>query len=336
MMKEIMLGNKAVARGAYEAGVKVVSAYPGTPSTEITENVSQYDEVYAQWSPNEKVALEVAFGASLAGERAMACMKHVGLNVAADPLFTAAYSGVSGGLVIAVADDPGMHSSQNEQDSRYYAKSAHVPMLEPSDSNEALKFTKLAFELSEDYDTPVIVRMTTRTSHSQGICELGERIEASKPYKKNIDKYVMMPAKARPRHVFVESRENKLRLDSSGMDINKIEYKDKEIGIITSGMAYQYVNEAMPGASVLKLGIVHPLPEKLIKEFCANVEKVYVVEELEPFLWESINALGVKLEPRNTGVQGELSVIKVKKAFGIEVDEKELVKDLPVRPPVTL
>lgn len=334
MMKEIMLGNKAVARGAYEAGVKVVSAYPGTPSTEITENVSQYDEVYAQWSPNEKVALEVAFGASLAGERAMACMKHVGLNVAADPLFTAAYSGVSGGLVIAVADDPGMHSSQNEQDSRYYAKSAHVPMLEPSDSNEALKFTKLAFELSEDYDTPVIVRMTTRTSHSQGICELGERIEASKPYKKNIDKYVMMPAKARPRHVFVESRENKLRLDSSGMDINKIEYKDKEIGIITSGMAYQYVNEAMPGASVLKLGIVHPLPEKLIKEFCANVEKVYVVEELEPFLWESINALGVKLEPRNTGVQGELSVIKVKKAFGIEVDEKELVKDLPVRPPV--
>lgn len=333
-MKEIMLGNKAVARGAYEAGVKVVSAYPGTPSTEITENVSVYDEVYAQWSSNEKVALEVAYGAAIAGERAMACMKHVGLNVAADPLFTSAYTGVNGGLVIVVADDPGMHSSQNEQDSRYYAKSAHIPMLEPSDSNEALKFTKLAFEMSESYDTPVLVRMTTRTSHSQGICELGERVEVSKPYKKDIDKYVMMPAKARPRHVYVESRENKMRLDASGMDINNIEYKDKSIGIITSGIAYQYVCDAMPEASVLKLGLVYPLPEKLIKEFCANVDKVYVIEELEPFLWESINALGVKLEPRNTSVQGELSMHKVAQAFGIEVEENDAMKELPVRPPV--
>lgn len=333
-MKEIMLGNKAVARGAYEAGVKVVSSYPGTPSTEITEFVSEYDEVYAQWSPNEKVALEVAFGAAMSGERAMACMKHVGLNVAADPLFTAAYAGVNGGLVVAVADDPGMHSSQNEQDSRYYAKSAHLPMLEPSDSNEALIFTKLAFDLSEQYDTPVIVRMTTRTSHSQSICELSERQEHSKPYKKDIDKYVMMPAKARPKHVLVENRENKMKLDSSGMDINHIEYKDKEIGIITSGVAYQYVSEAMPSVSVLKLGMVYPLPEKLIKEFCANVDKIYVIEELEPFLWENINAMGVKIEPRNTSVQGELSVIKVKHAFGVETDENESVKDLPIRPPV--
>ena len=324
-MKEIMLGNKAVARGAYEAGVKVVSSYPGTPSTEITENISEYNEVYAQWSPNEKVALEVAFGAALSGERAMACMKHVGLNVAADPLFTAAYAGVNGGLVVAVADDPGMHSSQNEQDSRYYAKSAHIPMLEPSDSNEALGFTKLAFDISETYDTPVLLRMTTRTAHSQGICEVGERVETSKPYKKDIDKYVMMPAKARPRHIFVESRENKLKADCSGMSINRIEYKEYSVGIITSGMAYQYVCEAMPNASVLKLGMVYPLPEKLIKEFCANVDKVYVIEELEPFLWESINALGVKLEPRNTSVQGELSVIKVKQAFGLEANDNQPV-----------
>lgn len=333
-MKEIMLGNKAVARGAYEAGVKVVSSYPGTPSTEITEYVSEYDDVYAQWSPNEKVALEVAFGAAMTGERAMACMKHVGLNVAADPLFTAAYSGVNGGLVIAVADDPGMHSSQNEQDSRYYAKSAHVPMLEPSDSNEACAFTKLAFELSEKYDTPVFVRMTTRTSHSQSVCELGEREEHSKPYKKDIDKYVMMPAKARPRHIHVENRENRLRADASGISINHIDYKDNEIGIITAGISYQYVCEALPNASILKLGMVHPLPEKLIKEFCANVDKIYVIEELEPYLWESINALGVKIEPRNTGIQGELSVIKIKEAFGIPVDDQERIKDLPIRPPV--
>ncbi len=333
-MKEIMLGNAAVARGAFEAGCKVVASYPGTPSTEITENASKYEELKTQWSPNEKVALEVAIGSSIAGERSLSCMKHVGLNVAADPLFTVSYTGVNGGLVIAVADDPGMHSSQNEQDSRYYARSAHIPMLEPSDSNEALQFTKLAFELSEEYDTPVFVRMTTRTSHSQGICDLGDRKEVSYPYEKNINKYVMIPGKARPRHVEVEKRENRLKADCENFAINNITYNDKKIGIITGGISYQYTKEAMPNASVLKLGMAYPLPYNMIKEFCETCEKVYVVEECEPFLQDAIMAMGIQIEKRVFGYQGELSTYDVKKAFGIPASENEAMTDLPMRPPV--
>lgn len=333
-MEKIMLGNAAVARGAYEAGVKVVAAYPGTPSTEITEYASGYEEIKTQWSPNEKVALEVAIGASIAGERAMACMKHVGLNVAADPLFSVAYAGVNAGLVIAVADDPGIHSSQNEQDSRFYARSAHVPMLEPSDSDEALQFVKLAYELSERYDMPVFVRMMTRTSHSQGKVQLGERVEVSKPYQKNISKYVMMPAKARPRHVDLEKREKRLKEDCNHLPINTIIYQDKKLGIITSGMAYQYATEALPEASVLKLGMVYPLPEDLIREFCAQVDQVYVVEELEPYFQDAIAAMGIPIQKRLFSVQGELSTSKVRKAFGLPVEEKNQRDDLPVRPPV--
>ena len=261
--KKIMLGNEAIARGAYEAGVKVSAAYPGTPSTEISENIVKYQEIYAEWSPNEKVAMEVAIGASISGVRALASMKHVGVNVASDPLYTISYAGVGGGLVLVAADDPGLYSSQNEQDTRCVARAALVPVIEPSDSAEAKEFMKFAYEISEKYDTPVIVRTTTRLSHSQGVVELGERTEpADKPYTRNPAKYVMMPANAKGRHVYVEERMKRLSEDGADFPINRAEYRDTSIGFITSGIPYQYVREACPDASVLKLGMVHPLPKK--------------------------------------------------------------------------
>lgn len=293
--KVLMLGNEAFARGAYEAGCKVSVAYPGTPSTEISENIVKYDEIYSEWSPNEKVAMEVAIGASIIGVRALASMKHVGLNVAADPLFTASYIGVTGGLVIIVADDPGLYSSQNEQDTRAVARAAKIPVIEPADSNEAKEFTKFAFELSEKYDTPVIVRSTTRLSHSQGLVELNDRLEIEdKPYVRNATKNVMMPGNAKNRHLAVESREIALINDSCDFPINTVEYNDRKIGVITSGIPYQYVKEALPEASVLKLGIVNPLPRKLIEEFASKVDKLYIVEELDPIIEEQVKSWGIK------------------------------------------
>ena len=293
---KLMLGNEAIARGAFEAGVKVSSAYPGTPSTEISENLAKYDEVYTEWAPNEKVALEVAIGASYSGVRSLACMKHVGLNVASDPLYTFAYTGVNGGSVIVVADDPGLASSQNEQDTRMIARSSHVPVLEPSDSQEAKDFIKFAYEISEKYDTPVILRTTTKLSHSQSLVSIEDRIvPEDKPYERDMRKTVMMPASAILRHVKVEERENKLSEDCSSFDINKIEILDSKIGFITSGIYYQYVKEACPNASVLKLGLVNPLPKKLIEEFISKVDKVYVIEELEPVIEEQIKSWGLSV-----------------------------------------
>ncbi len=334
--KIIMLGNEAIARGAYEAGVKVSSAYPGTPSTEISENLSKYDEVYTEWAPNEKVALEVAFGASLSGVRSLACMKHVGLNVASDPLYTFAYTGVNGGNVIVVADDPGLASSQNEQDTRMIARSAHVPVLEPSDSQEAKDFVKIAFEISEKYDTPVILRTTTKLSHSQGIVELNDRVEVSdKVYERNVRKYVMMPASAIGRHVVVEDRENRLQNDSVNFSFNKVSYNDTKIGFITSGIAYQYVKEVCPNASVLKLGLVNPLPKKLIEEFCKKVETVYVFEELEPVIEEQIRSWGINVVGKELFTkQGEYSASMLKKVL-YKKDDKVFDKvETPNRPPI--
>ena len=335
-MKKLMLGNQAVARGAYEAGVAVATAYPGTPSTEITEFIAKYDDIYAEWSPNEKIALEVAIGASLAGARAIVSMKHVGLNVAADPLFTASYAGVNGGLVIVVADDPGMHSSQNEQDSRFYAKSAHVPMLEPSDSQEAKDYIKLAFELSESYDTPVIVRLTTRVAHSQSMVELAEpQPIALKEYVRNPKKHVMMPAMAKARHIVVEQRMKKLAKDSCQFDINKVEEGDPSIGIIASGIVYQYAKEVLPQASFLKLGMIHPLPKDLILDFASKVDKLYVFEELEPFIEEQIKSWGVQVVGKELfSVQGEYSSNMIERAIkGNSINIKEKA-ELPNRPPV--
>lgn len=291
-----MLGNEAFARGLYEAGCKLVSSYPGTPSTEITEEVAKYDEVYAEWAPNEKVAMEAALGASIAGARSFCGMKHVGLNVAADPLYTAAYTGVNGGMVIAVADDQGMHSSQNEQDSRHHAIASKVPMLEPSDSAECRDFVKIAYDISEQFDTPVIVRMSTRVAHSQSIVDTEERIERElKEYTKNPRKYVMMPAFAKGRHVFVEERTKKLTEYAETSSLNRIENTDsKELGIITNGAAYQYVKEALgDSAAVLKLGIVNPLPEKLIRDFCAEYKRIIVVEELDGIIESHCKNIGV-------------------------------------------
>lgn len=335
-MKELLLGNEAVARGAYEAGVKVATAYPGTPSTEVTENIAKYKEIYSEWSPNEKVAMEVAIGASIAGARAIVSMKHVGLNVAADPLFTVSYTGVNGGLVVLVADDPGLHSSQNEQDSRNYARASFIPMLEPSDSQEAKDFTKLAFELSEKYDTPVFVRMTTRTAHSRGLVELGERQENTKSYKKDINKYVMMPGMAKVRHPIVLERIKKLKEFAENADINKLEWNDTSIGIITSGISYQYVKEAVPEASILKLGMVYPLPEKLIREFASRVKKLYVVEELDPFLETEIKAMGVDVIGKEVFPQlYELSAEIIEKAIkgSYSFRYNKLDEKIPVRPP---
>nr|WP_206762661.1 indolepyruvate ferredoxin oxidoreductase subunit alpha [Mobilitalea sibirica] len=331
-----MLGNEAFARGAYEAGCKVSSAYPGTPSTEISEYIVQYDEIYSEWAPNEKVALEVAIGASISGVRALSSMKHVGLNVASDPLFTVAYAGVTGGLVIIVADDPGLYSSQNEQDTRAVARAAKVPVLEPSDSHEAKEFVKFAFELSEKYDTPVIVRSTTRLSHSQGMVELNDRIEVEdKPYVRDFAKNVMMPSNAKGRHLVVESRDLALIKDGGSFPINKVEYNDKKIGIITSGIPYQYVKEALPEASVLKLGIVNPLPKSLIEEFASKVETLYIVEELDPIIEEQVKSWGIEAIGKDIlTIQGEYSANLLRRAINGEKVVVAPAVQLPNRPPI--
>jgi indolepyruvate ferredoxin oxidoreductase alpha subunit len=335
-MKKLMLGNEAFARGAYEAGATVATAYPGTPSTEITENIAKYDEIYAEWSPNEKVALEVAIGASIAGARSLCSMKHVGLNVAADPLFTVSYTGVNGGLVIIVADDPGMHSSQNEQDSRFYARSAHVPMLEPADAMEAKEYVKLAFELSEKFDTPVFIRSNTRLSHSQGVVDLSDRQDiALKPYVKDIGKYVMMPGMARKRHVIVEKRMNDIKAYAGAMDINRAEYCGTKVGVITSGVTYEYVKEALPEASILKLGMVYPLPEGMIREFASKIDKLFVVEELEPFIEDQIKAMGIDVIGKEIfTVQGEYGANLIAEKIGGQKKEISEPGELPQRPPV--
>lgn len=336
MEKKIMLGNDAIARGAYEAGVKVSSAYPGTPSTEISEVLATYPEVYTEWAPNEKVALEVAAGASIAGVRALACMKHVGLNVASDPLYTLAYTGVNGGLVIVVADDPGIASSQNEQDTRMIARSAHLPVLEPSDSDEARAFVKAAYELSEEYDTPVILRTTTKLAHSQSLVALAEReVPEDRVYERSVPKYVMMPASAIGRHRAVEAREDRLAADASTYPLNRVEMRDAKIGIITSGVAYQYVREAAPDASVLKLGLVNPLPRKLIEDFCAACDTVYVFEELEPVMEEQIRAWGLSVKGKECFTkQGEYSAAMLRRVlFGID-DAAFAPADVPPRPPI--
>ncbi|NBH81941.1 indolepyruvate ferredoxin oxidoreductase subunit alpha [bacterium C-53] len=333
---KIMLGNEAIARGAYEAGVKVSAAYPGTPSTEISENIVKYkDVIYAEWSPNEKVAAEVAIGASISGVRAMCSMKHVGVNVASDPLYTIAYGGVNGGLVLVAADDPGLYSSQNEQDTRCIARAAMVPVLEPSDSQEAKDFMKTAFELSEKYDTPVIVRTTTRLSHSQGPVTLCDRVEIEdKPYERNPAKFVMMPANAKGRHLAVEQRMKQMAEDACTMEINRAEYKDTNIGFIASGIAYQYVKEVCPDASVLKLGLVHPLPRKLIEEFASKVDRLIIFEELEPVYEEQIKSWGIRCEGKELfTVQGEYSANMLRKALQMVVESVPAAV-VPARPPI--
>lgn len=335
--KVIMLGNEAIARGAYEAGVKVSAAYPGTPSTEISEYLVQYKEkLYCEWSPNEKVAAEVAIGASVAGTRAMSCMKHVGFNVAADPAYTASYMGVTGGLVFVVADDPGLYSSQNEQDTRMVARAAQLPVLEPSDSAEAKEFMKLAFELSETYDRPFIYRITTRLAHSQGLVELEERLEIpDKPYEKNIGKTVMMPGNAKMRHVEIEKRNLELAEAANTMSVNKVEMQDTKIGIITSGIPYQYVKEAIPEASVLKLGMVNPLPKKMIQEFAEKVETLYIVEELDPVIEEQVKSWGIKAIGKVIfTVQGEYSANMIKEAILGKTPHVEAPRQVPMRPPI--
>ena len=338
-MKKLMLGNEAVARGILEAGCSIVSSYPGTPSTEITEYAAKYDEIYCEWAPNEKVACEVAFGASLAGARSACCMKHVGLNVAADPLFTLSYTGVNGGMVIFVADDPGMHSSQNEQDSRHYAIASKVPMLEPADSVEAKDFTKAAFELSERFDTPVIVRMCTRIAHSQCAVELCEPKEKVKrAYEKNPQKYIMAPANAIRKHPVVEARCAAIAEYAESSELNRVELSDsKALGIITSGTCYQYVKEVFgDSVSVLKLGLVNPLPSKLITDFANKHDRVVVIEELDPVIESFCKSIGVSVEGKELfSICGEFSQSIVAKAFGIE-DKSFTVSDdvIPVRPPV--
>ena len=337
-MKKLMLGNAAVARGAYEAGVKVVSSYPGTPSTEITESVVQYENVYVEWAPNEKVACETAIGASIAGARAMTCMKHVGLNVMADPVFTVSYIGANGGLVLCVADDPGMHSSQNEQDSRHYAMASKIAMLEPSNSAECKDFTKLAFDLSEKYDTPVFIRLSTRVSHSQSLVEEVEPIEVPlKPYEKNIAKNVMMPANAIARHVVVEKRQEALKQYAESCDINKVENNGAKIGVITSGVCYEYAKEALNDkVNYLKLGMVYPLPDKLIKDFASSVDVLYVIEELDPFIENHVKSLGLEVKGKDCfSLLGEYSQGLVKKVvLGENTQTLTTSKVLPKRPPV--
>lgn len=332
-MKKLMLTNEAVARGAWEAGVKVVSSYPGTPSTEITEFCAGYPEMYVEWAPNEKVSAEVAIGAAAAGVRSMCCMKHVGVNVAADPLFTAAYTGVNGGMVLVVADDPAMHSSQNEQDSRFYARSAHVPMLEPADSAEAKEYLKRAFDLSEEYDTPVMLRLTTRSAHSQSYVELADRVEREpKPFVKDIKKWVMMPAAARGRHLVVEKRERELK-DKELPEFYKIERRSDKTGIVTLGAVYQYVKEATD-ASVFKVGLVYPLPVEAIRRFAETVDELIVCEELEPFIENQLKAAGIECRGKDIfGLQGEFSPAFIReKLYGIKAPA--LASDVPGRPPV--
>lgn len=337
-MKKLMLGNEAVARGLFEAGVRVASSYPGTPSTEITENAAKYDEIRCEWAPNEKVAAEAAAGACFAGARSFCGMKHVGLNVAADPFFTMSYIGVNGGMMLAVADDPGMHSSQNEQDSRNYAKAAKVPMLEPADSDECKRFTKLAYELSEDYDTPVVLRLTTRIAHSRSLVEVEERQERPlKEYKKNPQKNVMLPANAKGRHVFVEERTKKLTQLAESADFNRVEMNDTAIGIITAGDCYQYAKEALGDkASYLKLGMIYPMPEKLIKDFAAKVDKLFVIEELDDFIETHCRKIGLNpIGKELFSLCGEFSQKTVRELIlGEKPDSIALDTQIPIRPPV--
>jgi indolepyruvate ferredoxin oxidoreductase alpha subunit len=335
-MKEILSGNEAIARGAFEAGVKVATAYPGTPSTEILENIIRYKEIDASWAPNEKVALEVGIGASFGGARALVTMKHVGVNVAADPLFTLSYTGVNGGLVLVTADDPEMHSSQNEQDNRNYAKFVKVPMLEPSDSRECKEFTRLAFELSERFDTPVMLRTTTRISHSKSIVDLGEPVNDLPEPKlvRNAAKLVMLPGNARVRHPLVEERIAKLSAFGSTLDINRMELLGSDIGIITAGVSYQYVREVLPDASTLKLGMVYPLPFDLIREFAAKVKKLYVVEELDPFIEEQVRGAGIQVIGKAIlPICGELTPGILRTAFDLPEPAMIEPERLPGRPP---
>ena len=334
--KTIMLGNEAIARGAFEAGVKLSSAYPGMPSTEISEYLAKYEEVYTEWAPNEKVAAEVAIGASISGVRSLACMKHVGLNVASDPLYTFAYTGVGGGSVFVVADDPGLASSQNEQDTRMIARSSHVPVLEPSDSQEAKDFIKYGYELSEKYDTPVILRTTTKLAHSQSTVELCDRVEvADKEYTRNAQKYVMMPASAIGRHLVVEDREIRMAKDAESFPVNKMEIKDKKIGFITCGIAYQYVKEVCPDASVLKFGLVNPISKGLVEQFCSQVETVYIFEELEPVIEEQVRAWGFDVKGKELFTkQGEYSANLLRRVLNGK-DEAVFDKtEAPARPPI--
>lgn len=335
-MKEILSGNEAIARGAYEAGCLVACAYPGTPSTEILENTIKYKEINSSWAPNEKVALEVAIGASFGGGRALCTMKHVGVNVAADPLFTLSYTGVRGGLVLVAADDPEMHSSQNEQDSRNYAKFAKVPMLEPSDSRECKEFTRIAFELSEQYDAPVMLRSSTRISHGKSVVELGERVSnlPAPKLEKNPAKLVMLPGNARVRHPLVEQSLLNLSKAAASMPLNRTELRDTSIGIITAGICYQYVREVLPNASILKLGMVHPLPPDLIREFAASVEKLYVIEELDPFIEDQVKAMGISVIGKDIiPLCGELTPGRLRSAFGLPQISPPAAEKLPGRPP---
>lgn len=338
-MKVIMTGNEAIARGAYEAGCTIASAYPGTPSTEILENLSAYDGVYTEWAPNEKVALEVAAGASIGGARSITTMKHVGLNVAADPLFTMAYEGVNGGFVVVSADDPGMHSSQNEQDNRLFAPHAKIAMVESSDSQECKSFIKEAFKISEMFDTVVLFRTTTRVSHSKSVVELGEREEVGvKPYEKNINKYIMIPAHSRKKHYEVEERLEKLQQYSNDCKLNRIEMSDTKIGIITSGISYQYVKEVFGDSiSILKIGMSYPLPNKYIKEFALKVEKLYIIEENEPYIENVVKAMGINCIGKEViPICGELSPEIIRKAILQKSYEENYKMDiqLPSRPPV--
>ncbi len=333
---ELLSGNEAIARGAFEAGATVASAYPGTPSTEILETFARYDGVYAEWAPNEKVAIEVAHGASMAGVRALAVMKHVGVNVAADPIFTASYTGVRGGFVIVTADDPDLHSSQNEQDNRHYAVAAKIPMLEPSDSWEAKEFTRLAFALSERFDTPVFLRSTTRISHAKGAVRLGEVSEPSLApgFVRDPAKWVMLPDNARRRHVIVEERMRALAEFAEEFDGNRIEWGDRDLGVITAGVSYQYVREILPDASVLKLGMAHPLPSRLIREFAAGVSRVVVVEELDPHIETHVKAQGVSVEGKGIiPLVGELSPRIVREAITGKALPLHPAEGLPGRPP---
>lgn len=337
----LLSGNEAIARGAYEAGVRVAAGYPGTPSTEILENITQYETIYAEWAPNEKVALEVAIGASFGGARALCTMKHVGVNVASDPLLTAAYTGVNRGLVLISADDPGMHSSQNEQDNRHYARFAKILMLEPADSQECRDFTVRAFEISEEFDTPVLLRTTTRVNHGKSTVRLEmPREPVFGSFEHNPQKYVMIPAYGMKRHVFVEERLERLRELSNTTDLNRIEMGDTSVGVITSGIAYQYVKEAVPQASVLKLGMTWPLPDRLIREFASNVEKLYVVEELDPFIEEQVRAMGIEVAGKERfPIIGELNPKLVAAGFGQVAGEgvqlpPQQTSEVPGRPPV--
>lgn len=341
-MKKLLLGNEAVARGLYEAGCRVASSYPGTPSTEVTECIAKYNEITSEWAPNEKVACEVAFGAAVAGARSFCAMKHVGLNVAADPLFTSSYTGVNAGMVIVVADDPGMHSSQNEQDSRHYAKASKIMMLEPADSDECLKYSKLAYELSERFDTPVLLRLTTRVSHSRSLADVGERVDNGlKAYEKNPQKYVMVPANAKVKHVEVEKRilDQVAYCEAEAVEagLNTVEYNSKKIGVITSGICYEYAKEALgEKASYLKLGCVYPLPEKLIKDFCNECETVYVLEELDDYIETHCRKIGAEVIGKSAfTLLGEYSQGLIRNVIlGEETSSLKADVQIPPRPPV--